>query len=65
METEYYTSIIQITKHEAIADAGATGNFFLQRTPAKNVQPARKPIYINLPYGYKLSSTHIYNIVDI
>ena len=54
MKTAYSTSIIKITKQEAIADAGAIVNFILPVTPVKNVRPVSKPISINLPDGYKL-----------
>ena len=62
MEKAYYTPMIQITKQEAIADAGATGNFLVPGTPVHNVQPDSKPISINLLDRYKLRSTHTCNL---
>ena len=62
METEYSTSIIQITKQEVKADAGATGYFLLPVTPVKNVEPARKPISINIPDGSKPRSINTCNL---
>ena len=62
MEAAYTTLIIKITNKEAIEDAGATVNFVRPGTPVNNVQPASKPITINLPNGYKLRSTHTCSI---
>ena len=62
METAYSASVIQIPKQEAISDTGATENFVLPGTPVKNVQPARKPISVNIPDGSKIRSTHICNL---
>ena len=62
METSYSTLIIKITNKEAVADAGATGNFSLPGTPVNNLQPAIKPFTINIPDGLKISSTHMCNL---
>ena len=58
METAYSTSIIHISKQETISDIRVTIHFVLPLILLKNVQPARKPISVNLPYRSKLSSTH-------
>ena len=42
----------------AIYDAGTTGNFVLPGTSVMNIKPEEKPLYINLPYGEKIKSTH-------
>ena len=39
MDMAYSTSVIQISKQEAILDTRATGNFFLPGTPVKKLQP--------------------------
>ena len=49
---------MKITKNESIADAGATGNFVLPVTRVKDLQPAIKPISINITDKSKLRSTH-------
>ena len=51
---------------QAIADAGATGHFVLSGTLVKNLQPAIKPISINLPDKSKLRSTYTCNLeIDV
>ena len=62
METAYSTSIIKIAKKNSIAEAGATKTFFLPATPVKNVQPAGKPISINISDRSKLRSSHTCNL---
>ena len=46
----------------AVADAGATGHFFLPGTPVTNIKVAQHPLKINLPDRYCLTSTHIYKL---
>jgi hypothetical protein len=48
-ETSFNTSPITIASDHAIADAGATGHFVLLGAPVTDVQPATKPLVINLP----------------
>ena len=62
METEYSTSIIKITNKKSITEAGATKTLFLPATSVKNVQPAGKPISINLSDRSKLRSSHTCNL---
>ena len=62
IKTTYFTSILHITKKEAISDAGDTGHFFLLVTQVKNMKPARKPISVNLPDGSKIRSRHTCNL---
>ena len=57
-ETMFNTSKIKIAVDNAIADAGATGHFVLPGAPVLDVQPAKKPLIINLPDGEVIKSTH-------
>jgi hypothetical protein len=57
-ETIFNASGIIIAGDQAIADAGATGHFILPGTPVSDIQPASKPLAINLPNGEKIMSTH-------
>ena len=54
----FNTSHINISIHQEISDAGATGHFFLPGTPFKNTNPATNPLTINLPDGDHINSTH-------
>ena len=47
--TSYTTAQLKIVKNMAVADAGATGHFFLPGTPVTNIKIARNPLKINLP----------------
>ena len=54
----YTTAQLKVSKNMAVADAGATGHFFLPGTSVTNVKVARHPLKINLPDGDCLPSTH-------
>ena len=51
-----------MNKSHAVSDSGATGHFFLQDIPVTNIQTKQTPLVINLPDGYQLKSTHIYQL---
>ena len=57
-----YLNAIAIAASEAIADTGATSIFIMEGTPCENLQPAIRPLTINLPDGMKVKSTHTCNI---
>ena len=57
------TSNIKIAIDMAIIDAGAIGHFLLPGTPFKNINPAEKPMCVNLPNGKQIKSTHTYKLV--
>ena len=57
-ETMCNLSTIQIPKHLAIADAGATSHFLVKGAPVSNIKPTTTPLRINLPDGGQLKSTH-------
>jgi hypothetical protein len=42
----------------AILDSGATSNFLTTNAPVTNVQPANKPLVVQLPNGAQVQSTH-------
>jgi hypothetical protein len=49
------------TTHDsfAIADSGATSNFFTTDAAVINVKPAEKPLIVRIPNGKQLHSTHV------
>jgi hypothetical protein len=49
-----YLNAIAIAASEAIADTGATSIFIMEGTPCKKIQPAIRPLTINLPDGTKV-----------
>jgi hypothetical protein len=53
-----YHNAIAIAASEAIADTGATLIFIIEGTPCKNLQPAIRPLTINLLDKTKVKSTH-------
>ncbi len=57
-----YLNAMAIATSEAIADTGATTIFIMEGTPCNNLQPAIRPLTINLPDGTKVKSTHTCNI---
>jgi hypothetical protein len=46
----------------AIADSGATSNFFTTDAPVHNIRPACHPIKVKIPNGNQLESTHVFEI---
>ena len=44
--------------HNAIADIGCNSHFFKIDSPCESVQPAKQPIYVQLPDGRKIISAH-------
>jgi hypothetical protein len=43
---------------QGIADTGTTSIFIKEGTPCHNMQPATKPLTVNLPNGRQVKSTH-------
>ncbi len=43
---------------QGIADTGATSIFIKEGTPCHDMQPATKPLTVNLPDGRQVKSTH-------
>eukprot|EP00978_Attheya_sp_CCMP212_P008669 scaffold20390_cov59-Attheya_sp.AAC.1 len=57
-DTAFQAANINILIDQAVADAGATGNFMVPGAPVTNISPTKKPIVINLPDGSQIKSTH-------
>ena len=57
-----YLNAIAIAASQAIADTGATSIFIMEGTPCNNLQPAIRPLTINLTDGTKVKSTHTCDI---
>jgi len=57
-----HLNAIAIATSQAIADTGATSIFIMEGTPCDNLQPAIRPLTINLPDGTKVKSTHTCDI---
>jgi hypothetical protein len=49
---------IGIDDTQGIADTGATSIFIKEGTPCRNMQPASKPLTVNLPDGRQVKSSH-------
>ena len=62
METAYSTYLMKIKNKEYIEYSGSTVHFLLPGTPVNNLQPAIKPISINISGRSKLRSTHTCNL---
>jgi hypothetical protein len=48
---------------QGIADTGATFIFIKEGTPCHNMQPATKPLTVNLPNGRQVKSTQTYEVL--
>jgi hypothetical protein len=57
-----YLNVIAIAALQAIANTGAMSIFITEGTPCENLQPAIRPLTINLPDGTKVKSTHTCDI---
>ena len=57
-----YLNTLPVATEMTIPDTGATLIFVMDGASAKNKQPAKNPLTINLPDGRQVKSTHVCDI---
>jgi hypothetical protein len=57
-----YLNVITIAAHQAFVDMGMTWMFVMDDVNVVNMHLAMKALMINMPDGWKVTSTHVFNI---